>query len=334
MDYTKTLDYSSLSCYIDCPRKFLFQYMLHLRSRKPSIHLVFGSCFHYGLEMSYRRIMEFQECNSQIVLTPTDLTKTSIDAFNALWDLEGAPHFDPDLVFPKSPGHAANMYKKYWELYLSIDLDMGKILAVEHPFSLDFSQFGDHLPAYIGRMDLVFESPDGALTIVDHKTAKSVNAMTFTSFESSLQTDGYLTIGNIYYDKIPTMLYSVALCQKSKIEFHRFPIIKPKIIIERFLSDIVDKAMMIRQELDWFNKERQTLTHRNDIARCFPRSPGYACTAYFNTCPYYDLCKQRANPLLWLDRPPAGYTQYEWNPQTHEDDLAKRLKEAANAKLT
>lgn len=260
-------------------------------------------------------------------ISAIELTEGSICSFNDLWALEGAPYFDDDLVFPKSPGHAANMYYDYWKQFLAIDRTK-KIIAVENPFLLDLKQFRPGLPNYIGRIDLILENPDGFLEIIDHKTAKAIYQTTFAGFEASLQTDGYLTIGNMYYDSIPRMVYNIALCQKSKIAFERFTIIKRKNVFERFINDLIFYAEDIIHNLKLFQEDLINATTRESHINSFRRCPGYACTAYMAPCPYLDICKLRSNPLLWKDCPPQGYTINEWDPETHEADMKKRLKES------
>jgi len=320
MDYKERLDYSSLSCYIDCPRKFYFKYILHLRTRAKNINLVFGSAWHYGLEVAYRAKQ------ADPTLGPEALRDIATKGFNALWALEGTS-FDPDIVFPKSPGHAANMYNKYWQVD-PVPSD-AEILAIESPFEVSLSHLRPGLPAYIGRLDLVLLMPDGSLRIIDHKTTKSINTVTHTSFECSLQTDGYLTVGHLYYDKVPSMVYSIALCQKSKIDFHQMVINKPRMTIDRFLADLSFYAQEIVDNIHLLHEERASEADRSYNLRAFPRRPGYACTSYFRPCSYYDICKLRANPALWTDKPPSGYEQHEWDPATHEAELAARLKEAS-----
>ena len=69
-----------------------------------------------------------------------DATINSIKSFNDLWKLDGEPIWkNEDIIFPKSPGHAANMYKDYWTRFLSLDTQNRSILAVEAPFALNLS---------------------------------------------------------------------------------------------------------------------------------------------------------------------------------------------------
>jgi len=324
MNYKEKLDYSSLSTYIDCPRKFLFQYMLHFRSSRPSIHLVFGSCWHYGLEVVYKILQKDPSS-----LTIISATKLATVAFNLLWNLDGEPHFsDHDMIFPKSPGRAADMYHAYWTRYLETGDNFKEIIAVEKPFVLDFSLFQKGLPNYIGRQDLLFKLPDGTLEIIDHKTASKLWKTTLSGFEMSYQTDGYLTAGEMFYDSIPKMTYSLAFFQKTAMKFERFTIVKRKAAIDQFISEVIAWMNRILNDIEIFNSELSSMTLRNDIIKCFPRNPGYACTAYMTNCPYKSICAMRNNPLLWKDNPPQGYGIHEWDPDTHEVEMRKRLKEA------
>jgi len=322
MNYREKIDYSSLSTYMDCPRKFLFQYILNLRARGKSIHLVFGSCWHYGLEDSYLTIQKEEK------LKPLDLTIKSVKAFNKLWQLDGAPHWkDEDIIFPKSPGHAANMYKDYWDRFLKIDIEK-KVIAVEAPFVIDLSVYKKGLPNYIGRIDLILGNSSG-IEIIDHKTAKSVNKVTPQSFEMSFQTDGYLTAGRIFYDKIPSITYRVALCQKAKIDFSPFTINKRTASIDHFLKNIIYYIERILTDINLLEEDLIECTSRTDILKSFPRCPGNACTSFFTQCPYYSLCNLRNNPLLWKDKAPQGYMFDEWDPDLHDEKMRQRLAEVS-----
>ena len=323
MNYNEKIDYSSISAYMSCPREFLFQYILNLRPSGTSIHLVFGSCWHYGLESTYLLLKD----NKMSVM---DATINSIKSFNALWKLDGEPYWkNEDIIFPKSPGHAANMYKEYWTRFLTFDTIDRKIIAVEAPFALNLSD-DNHpsLPRYIGRMDLILSNGDG-IEIVDHKTCKAVYKTTPDTYAQSFQTDGYLTAGRIFYDKIPTMTYRMALCQKSKIDFAPITVNKRATAIDHFLADLVYYMVDIQNNLKLLQNDFETCKDRTDILSSFHRKPGYSCTTFSTTCAYYDLCRSRNNPLLWKDNPPQGYKISEWDPEKIEEETKKRLEESA-----
>lgn len=319
MNYRERIDYSSLTTYLECPRKFFFQYVLHFRSSRPSIHLVFGSAWHYGLETTYA------ELKAGTPLTPADAREISIRAFNALWSLEGEPHFEPDLVYPKSPARAADMYDRYWKQHLDSDLEK-TVLGVESPFTIDLSVITPGMPNYIGRLDLVFEHQDGSLEVVDHKTASSINKITGPGFNSSFQTDGYLTAGHMFYDKLPEVTYRVALCQKTKIAFEDFTFSKRQSALDRFLQDLINHCSSIINNLKLLEIDQDKSSDKSYIMPAFLRKPGYACTSYFSTCPYFDLCNFRNNPMTWKDSPPQGYSVNEWDPVLHEANLKAALE--------
>lgn len=325
MDYNKKIDYSSLSTYLSCPREFLFQYIMNLRPSGQSIHLIFGACWHYGLESTYNLLMKNPDTSA------TDCTINSINAFNALWKLDGEPNWkDEDLIFPKSPGHAANMYQVYWDRFLSLDTKDHKILAVEAPFIIDLSTVISNekdLPSYNGRLDLILSDGHDGIEIIDHKTAKAIYKTSPQTYEMSFQTDGYLTAGRIFYDKIPSITYRVALCQKSKIDFQPITINKRAASIEHFLANLVYYIKQIKNNLILLEEDKVNCKDRADILKSFPRSPGYACTTFMTTCAYYDLCRLRNNPLLWIDKAPQGFHFHEWDPELHEEDTKKRLAE-------
>jgi len=328
MNFNEKIDYSALSTYLTCPRRFLFQYVMNLKPAGQSIHLVFGSCWHYGLESTYNLL------KLQPNLSVLDATECSIKAFNKLWKLDGEPFWkNEDAIFPKSPGHAANMYKAYWDRFLVSDIKDRSIIAVEAPFAINLSLASEYinknlkLPNYIGRIDLIFSNGRDGMDIVDHKTAKAIYSTTPQTFEMSFQSDGYLTAGRIYYDKIPTITYRVALCQKSKIDFVPITVNKRAAAIEHFLSDLCHYANEIQQNLILLEEDKVTCKERTDILQCFHRNPGYACTTFSSVCSYYDLCRLRNNPLHWMEKAPQGFMHQEWNPELHDERTKKRLSE-------
>ena len=322
MNFHEKIDYSALSTYLTCPRRFLFQYVLNLKPAGQSIHLVFGSCWHYGLESTYNLLKDKQS------LSVLESTEHSIKAFNKLWKLDGEPYWkNEDAIFPKSPGHAANMYKAYWDRFLTSDIKDRSIIAVEAPFSIDLSTKDAKLPNYIGRIDLIFSNGADGIDILDHKTAKSIYSTTPQTFEMSFQSDGYLTAGRIFYDKIPTITYRVALCQKSKIDFVPITITKRSAAIEHFLANLCHYASEIQKNLNLLEEDKINCTERTDILRSFHRNPGYACTTFSSICSYYDLCRLRNNPLHWISKAPQGFIHSEWDPELHEERTKQRLSE-------
>jgi len=313
MNYNEEIDYSSLDCYLTCPRKFLFRYVMNLvPTGPPSLDLIFGSAWHYGMEKAFEYIQANPGEQDHYLLT--DIAAT---AFNQIWNHEAAQWFDADAAFPKNPGRAADMFFKFFRDHLGTLLSDGaEIVGVEQPFTIHLNTLseGQHqYPNYIGKLDLVLLREGKSVEVIDHKTAKFANDTTFNGFTASMQTDGYLTAGHMFYDALPTITYYVALCQKTKIDFFAHQIARRKAAIDRFLDDLLARTVEIRNNLTLFEEEK----HNQDKLynpRCFRRKPGYACTLYFRKCEYYDICLSRNNPLLWHEEPPQGYEFKAWHP--------------------
>ena len=317
MNFREQIDYSAVSTYATCRRKFMFQYIFHLKSTFPSIDLVFGSAWHYGLEIAYKT------AQNERSISATDLTKISIDAFTKYWSVTGANHFhNEDAIYPKSPGNAMNMYYEYWQRY-HIELKEKKIVGVEIPFKIILP---DTTTAYIGRMDLAFTCA-GMFQIIDHKTAKYANDIIYAGFYSSLQTDGYLAAGKMYFESLPTMTYNIAICQKAKIDFPRYDVIKRDSATERFLVELKELIKDIHKNLDIYETEKSQNNSTSFIVKAFQRNPGMACTQYFRKCPYFDLCMTINNIYKFQDVCPSGFIKEEWNPEEHEAKITQLLNE-------
>lgn len=332
MDYTRQIDYSSLSTYIECPRKFLFRYMMHLDSLKKNINFVFGSAWHYGLEAVYKDLKQFDDISTY---SANLATINSMNAFKTLWLVEDAPIEWPneDTIYPKSPGRAGDMYYEYWKRFLVDDHKDWLVIGVEEPFILDLSQIESDLPEYIGRIDLLLQNRANSskIKITDHKTAKSVNKVTATGYQTSYQTLGYVAAGSMFFDTLPIMEYNVALCQKTKIDFHRYEFTLRKAQINDFFLELVSHIKRLLADIVQLRTAIETLTDRTESLNCFPRNRGLACTSYFSPCSFVDLCNIRNNPLDWFQTIPSGYSRREWNPDQHEAEIKKKIENLKEA---
>jgi hypothetical protein len=263
---------------------------------------------------------------------PLDLVEIATQAFQLMWDRDAAPYFAPDATFPKSPNRARDMYYSYFvtKHYYSQDKEC-TIIGVEQPFALVVS---NHLPTYIGRMDAILENA-GQLEIHEHKTSKFNSPVIFTGYEVSLQTEGYLTVGHVYYDNIPKIIYNQALCQKAKVDHTRHIVTKQRSAIDRFLSDYTFYAECIIDELNlWDEFQKKGDIHsRTAIPDCFHRNAGYPCTQYFRACEYMDLCQMRNNPLTYKEKLPEGYKIEEWDPTTHGLENDELLGQATGLEI-
>lgn len=312
MNFNEKIDYSSLSTYVDCPRKFFFQYIMNLRSEGQSLDLVFGACWHYGMEKA------FIELKSNSKVDKSSLIQIAKEAFIKLWSIEGSS-FNEEISFPKNPGNAFSMYDSFFKGHLPTGM---KIIAIEQPFAI---MLAPDLPFYTGRIDMIIEHED-QLKVIDHKTAKYINETTMTGYECSFQTDGYLSAAYIYYDKIPSMEYWIAQVAKTKNTFTRFTVRKPAHSIERSVNDISFYIRNILADIRLYETEKHE-TDKGYIQLSFRRSCGYACTQYFRKCSYYDICHARNNAMTFTDKIPSGYIINEWDPDKHNEEMREKLND-------
>lgn len=313
MNINERIDYTALSSYMKCPRMFYFRHVLNLeRDSGPIIDLVFGLAWHSALEEGYTALRDGANLAAVFAV--------SCDAFQACWLKHRGDSFDYDSVAPKNPARALEMLRAYWDRFYSLDCE-STILGVEVPFTLPL---GDDFPNYIGRIDLIMERGN-KLEIFDHKTSKYFNQTFRTSFAQSFQMDGYLTVGKVNWDKLPSVVVNGALCQKSKIDFERYTIRKQDSQTVRFLNDLRRWLRMVQSDMDILADLRDTVpdltnpTTKDFVLPCFMRRTELACTAYFRDCSYLDLCQVRNNPETYRSKPPIGYRVSVWDPHNLDD---------------
>lgn len=310
MDVTKAIDYTCLSTYLTCPRKFYFRHVLNLSPDSGgNVDLIFGLAWHEAMAAGYALL-------ATSTPTPKDLTIESSKAFMRCWEKEDGSQFNYDSIFPKNPAHAVDMLMEYWTRFAQIDATY-QHLGSEIPFTI---VLGNGLPNYIGRVDHLMQHKTTLQKIIlEHKTAKYLNDIWLLGFEMSFQCLGYLTWLKITEDTIPMIWVNGALCQKSKIDFHRHQIRRADIECDRFLYDITRHIKALLYELAMLEEIRNDLgedllTSKTFIFDLFPRNTVLACTSYFRPCPYMDLCNSFPNPERFRIRPPLGYKTEVWNP--------------------
>lgn len=329
MDFTKEIDYTTLSSYIACPRKFFFRHVLNLKKDEgTSIDLHFGKAFHTGLEAAYLMIQGYQERGENPAgdLTEAVLADLAYKAFMEEWD--SIPHgFDPDLVAPKSPAYAADCFLGYMKTY-RMEMMRNRVLGVELSFSVPIMENFN----YIGRMDLVDEdAASKTVRVVEHKTTKYDNLVWQESWRSNFQVEGYLAAGYAQTGEMPMVIVNGAKLNKTKISYPRVPIQKSAAAIERFLAEVAAYIVRLNQEYEELMSQLEgphkalLLADPTALLTLFPRNcySGGPCTMFFRTCEYMDYCQMRNNPMTWYNNPPSGYVIDEWDPRDPDGRLKK-----------
>lgn len=182
-------DYSMLSCYQLCQRKFYWRHLKYLTSPDFQAAPEFGRCIHTALDAWYR----------------TGSKEEALKAFT--WD-------DKNSDNKRTRAVGERLIKFYVDKYRHQNLT---VLATEKPFKLPIKDN----TYYCGRVDKIVNW-DGVIAVLDHKTTSQLNANFFTSLEPSMQFDGYIwasrQMGHPYCN---TIILDALLVAKTKAECAR-----------------------------------------------------------------------------------------------------------------
>ena len=149
------LDPSKITCYLECPRKFFYDYLLGWRPTEPNNHIVFGSAWHLAME--------------HLLLNGYDEVSIA-DAFDKFLQHYRAdfPETTDETFWPKTPERALEALVEYSEKYKG-DLNEFEVLFTEISATVPLSEEHNlHL-----RMDSIVKKHDGTIYSLEHKTAGS-----------------------------------------------------------------------------------------------------------------------------------------------------------------
>lgn len=158
------LSYSQLALYLECPLRYKLRYLSEggYGDEKPPAALVFGTAMHQALAWYYTAARNGESFN---------LTEF-LDVFAAAWETETDRQ---GVVFGVGEDSASllGLGQTMLRTYARLARPM-RVVAVEAPFEfrLEHPRTGRELAVPIrGVIDLIEEDENGALWVVDHKTA-------------------------------------------------------------------------------------------------------------------------------------------------------------------
>jgi len=286
------LDFSSFGNYLNCPRSWFFHNVLGLSfgGEVQNMHMVFGKCWHSGLEAGYRALQE----EPTRIDYPWELEAISQTAFGKKWLSKDA---DQDAAPPKTYDKAMKALEAYWPHHERI-LRQTEILDVEMPFCIPVAT---DLPALYGTVDLVARRRDRGLFVGEHKTTGSFAQRWTEGWSNSWQVEDYMTGTWLYHGTVPQVNISGALFQKtSGPDFRDLWINKPWITIKRFMEELRYRLEQLNTDLCLLAQEAST---NSDVHTAFPRNPN-ACQG-MGLCAYYDWCAHYVAPYKFK-RAPVG----------------------------
>ena len=276
-------DYTSLSCFQTCRKKFYYFAIRHLQPKKKEAPIAFGIAIHNALDIFYTEgldsvVKQFKE--------------TYVD-------------FEEDDIRTKANG--VLLLETYAEKYKN---EPFKIVGKpEGAFTFKIDDID-----YVGKIDLPVEW-DGQLWIMEHKTTASMRSNFFDQFMLDKQLIGYILAVEAYMGKECTGSVINALevwkpvqkvSAKTKAPFDHFarcPITKSKEAKENFklnVKRIVRDIEWCKENDEWYGTECK-----------------HACIFYFKKCPYFDLCFYGEN-----ERTLKNFEVREWNPAKEQEDAS------------
>lgn len=301
--YNKTwdiVDSTKLQTYMDCPRRYFFEYVLGWQGEAENVHLIFGSAWHLAMEH----------------LLLKGYTKDTIaEAWNLLNDYY-RKHFAPEddsLRAPKIPSVALNALVGYCNEYRNDEFD---VLYTEIAGTVPI--MADRVMHF--RMDSILRHKDG-IGSLEHKTGSTLTRQWMDQWLLNCQTGTYNHVLYCLYPeeqvKDAGVVINGAIFNKTKMQYKRVPARRTKKMMNVWYWNV-------RQWIGQLDEDMAHLAVCKDsepVLFCFKQNT-QSCTKYFG-CPWTAYCMSWANPLQYAEEPPHGCVQRWWDPSNIEDQPAK-----------
>ena len=302
--YDETWDISDstkVQTFMNCPRRYFYEYVLGWRLEGGNLHLVFGKAIHEAMEILMYDLSPQAQSNA-------------IDIFMTIYRGEFPDESTDSDRGVKTPIKGLEAITGYAAKYNSIDSfdSVRTEIAGTVPINdEDFLTF---------RIDAIIRDKDG-VWLMDHKTTSRVSQVWMDQWSMSFQLGTY---SHVLYslheaDEVwGAKINGIALYKKG-VEFLRVPVKKSPEMMQSWLFNA-------NHWMDMINKEFSRLSQSTDshsVLEAFPQNTG-SCGSY-GGCPYLDFCMAWPNPLRRADAIPFGFKQEFWNPKTHNEEGAKEV---------
>ena len=318
IDFSPTfnmLDSSKISTYTRCRRKFLWEYILGLRSIWPNRHLIYGTAMHLALEhilkLSPEQVADHEELNRQIMIA----YHLALDSYRV--------HFDPDtddLRKPKSPEYIIPSLIGYVHLYKD-EWTTEELIATELFGQVPIDENGT-LVTY--RNDAIRRNQRGQLYVLEHKTGSMAGSAWYDQWMLAYQPMVYyhsLVYNNPGEEHWGVLINGIIAAKRKNvtvegINFHRVPVRYTNNQMSDGLATLSSEISDIHNDMD----ELMQATPETKRLNAFRRCPT-ACTDFNTTCVYHTLCSLESNPVKIASRIkddnmniPEGFQIEHWNP--------------------
>lgn len=291
-------DSTKIQCFMECPRKYFYTYVLGWQPTAPSVHLVFGEAWHHIMETFLRHGYS------------SDAIEKGYNKFLACYR-QHFQDYEEESLEPKTPSQALAAAVAYCHHY---DTDNFRI----HHTEVAGSAMLDKELFLHFKSDAIIES-EGKFFCLEHKTTSSFRDSWLNSWQLKFQVGAYHHLLYCLYseEQVGGVTINGTMFSRGKPpEFLRFTVSKPPLAMEQWRQNAIRWIEAINREFDqlvYSNPESQVMS-------AFPQNTE-ACT-HWGICPFHTFCQspQWANPTQRADMIPAGYERRFWDPREREKE--------------
>ena len=291
------LDSTKIKAYLECPRKFFYEYVVGWRSIEPNIHLEFGKAWHLAMEHLLVKGYEDEELVQAYTLFHNHYRKYF-------------PEVMDDVYAPKNPANAFKAMREYVNRYREEDKNE-EVLFTEIAGTVPIR--ADKVIYF--RMDSIIKK-DGMYRSREHKTGTTVSRQWIDQWSLDIQTGIYNHVLHCLYleDEVWGVEINGTFLQKKENKFQRVPARRTKRMMQVWFELVLDVVRRI--EYDYWILEGG-LAEDKEVMDCFMQNPT-SCTNWFG-CKFHDYCIAWSNPLKVVETEmPEGMHVSHWDPRAEE----------------
>lgn len=290
-------DATKIQTFMDCPRKYFYEFVLGWRPDTPNIHLEFGSAWHLAMEHLIATYENRGYEDHNILIAYEKLNEYYRRFFSEMHD---------EIYHPKTPAMALKALLAY---ALEYKHDRFKPLYTEVAGSVTLNE--THTLTF--KIDSIIETSDGVKSR-EHKTGSQLSRPWMDQWALKMQTGVYNHVLYCIYPREQVWGVEVngTIFSKKDIKFQRVPARRTISGMESWYWNAIDWCDAIMLEYARLERCRECDT----TLRAFPMNTEN-CTKYFG-CTYHDYCMAWANPLSRCDEVPMGMKVEFWDPREEE----------------
>lgn len=273
----KHYDYTMLSTYLRCKRRYYYRMVRHLTGTARMQAAEFGHAIHQALDSWYKK----QDDTLAIAIFKTDYLDDGTDA-------------------KRTHAVGEKLLKIYFEKYRD---QRFKVLASEQVFEIQLIKDTDTM--YMGRIDKIIDW-DGAIYVLDHKTTSRLGYEYFYRIKPNMQFDGYIMAARaLGHQSCSGVVLDALLVAKG--------LLSPS-SLQRLTPVARDISTRTEQELREFKEDVADILREIRVSyegNTWHRNTEGCCD--FIQCPYRRVCS--AEPELRESIISSDYVVEKWDPR-------------------